>query len=398
MVLVKKYTFIFFVTVLSVAPTIRSCALGGGYGALGAAVAGGATFAALSSLEPEGFESTRNKLLAASTAALIGGGLTYFIGSCFKEKGQACLDSYFSAKETLDRVGSSLLLTTSIDSLSGFIIAHYGTTEPFCFALREIEETKKELDKTSSCLGFLLENIKRKKSVKNKKLYEKSKELLGQARELYALLLKRKTFIAGECDHERIRGGVLWAKQLAGETLQSEQLVAVKESYEKTVAYGISSTDELWPMVTVISELRKTVRVIRDVLNYCVAEREACLQKISQDDRYRLLAEEFVKVIVCIKEDFPFEMFEQRIKEVFYSPEYQKQGERFEEKERHLELVETLRKMQDDLEATLSDVKGTVAEVKQEMSRVEDKVGAVSDKVSSLRHDVSYIRRNMRRR
>lgn len=366
-----------------------------GYAMLGALATGGVAFGALHLLQPERLSGNGRKLFVSGVSAMLGGGLTYLVAKYLLAKDRTNIENYIAAEKALESVGESLLLKTPLDTLQDFIVEHYGTTEPFGHALHEIKRLESQLHETYVSLETLLKNIKASYDRRKRKLYEKGQKLFQEMKEMYTALLKRKTILSGERDYEESVRSLFASKQQVEEILLSEQLVAVKDSYEKTIAYGISSTNELWPLVTVIGELRQTVAIMGDVLKYCIAERETCLQKSVGKDRYKTLADGYADVMVRIKKEFPFDLFEQRIAGIFSSPEYQRQGQLLEKQKRHEETMNVLRGMQKAVENTLGDVKKTVSQVKKEVERTKNRLESVASKVSGLSWDTSSVRSDL---
>jgi len=208
-------------------------------------------------------------------------------------------------------------------------------------------------------------------------------------KKLYTKLLERKTLVTREHEYEKAIKCLLEVKQQVEEVLTGEQLVSVKDSYEKTLAYGVSAVDELWPLVTVVSQLRHTIKTMNEMLKNCVAQREACIKESEKDARYEKIVGGCNSLVVKIKKEFPFDLFEKRIQQIFSSQEYQEQGKLLEKKKLHEETMNILRGMKKSLEDALSTISSKISDINRCVSSLKSDISKIKTKVTSLRNNTT---------
>jgi hypothetical protein len=362
--------------------------LGAGVGAL----AFGATAGALFIAEPKSLSSKTSKILVSSSVALAAGIITAFIASYVTAGDKEMRKTYSRAEEIFKKAASSHLITTPIDSLMSFICSHYFPPDQFELALKDIVILQEGLNGASICLEAILERGEKLAAKGKVKFVEKCKLLLEKIKDIYVTLLDRKIAITREKEHEILFDHFVELKRKAETILASEQVASVNGSYEQTVAYGVSSVDEMWPLVEVVKQMRSTISKMNEYHDLSVSERELCFQKIEKEERYRDLVELYDGLIARIKNEFPFSLFEERIREIFSSEEYQKQGQIAEENRKHKEIMGLLEDMKNGIHGATNEVKLVVEDVRNNVMQVSSYVTGVNNNIAEINKNVSDVK------
>lgn len=346
-----------------------------------------ATFGALKLIKPEKLSSNFSQILVSAGVAAFSGVSSYLLVYYLDARKRSDVQNYRKAEQIFNDLSVEQILSCTMDNLLQFVIAHYNTINPLAAAISELNTIQAKILQASVAMETVLKNVKDGDGKANE-FYEKSKTLYEKIKNLYTALLERKVVVLRESEFTAKVSKLASLRRDIEKSLASEQVACVNTSYEQTLAFGVSTTDKLWPLVAVVNDLRATIKNMSVAHDLSVVERGECAQMVAKEPRYKDLVETYDMLLERIKKEFPFSLFEQRIKEIFTSPAYQEQGKILDEDRKHKEIVTVLEKMQGGLSDVSSELKKNMNDVKANVSGLYTHVSGVKDEIASVKTEV----------
>jgi hypothetical protein len=338
-------------------------------------------------------------LPALIIGALVGGALglgvsTYGVG--LRERNE--FEQYKTSFNQWKQVVSSPLVAAPFENFAGFVLEHYKDPAAFDAALKELDVMGKTLSTVVAGLEKLVKASEpsddawhKAVTIVCKRLLESVKHSYGELAEKRPVLVQQECFVKAELEYKKALATIIDMQKRALALTVNEEVVSVKESYEKTLAYGMTIVDEVCPLVGFAKKLRQSVKIVQDAINEFVIQRDAYAEKGKSDPRYVVLKDECDKVVNQLHNDFPMMLFEERIKEICVSDIYQKEIVVVAKEKRHKEVVEALKKINDGLNETVMSIKADIAIVKKGVLEVKDDVGTNQHKISGVDKRVTTV-------
>lgn len=195
-----------------------------------------------------------------------------------------------------------------------------------------------------------------------------------------------------ESDFLRSENELLTLKNEVADVLMSRQVAEVQQSYEKTISHELTNVFATRPFGVIMNRLRGTVQKVMEIVEICSKNQSICLQKAKNDERYQGLAKEYGALIETIKTEFPFDLFEQRVVEVYSSENFRAEVEVLEQEIRHKEIVEVLTTIRSGLDNIITDVREEISRVRKSISEVKEGVNENRNTLSNVESDVISAR------
>jgi len=364
------------------------CVLAGG-------VAGGATFAGLKALEDKIFsQDLENKnlyeaLISVGVGAVVGVTLEVIV-SYLQARGRVHHENYIQAVALWRAVSKAPLITCPVDEFLAYVHKCYNVEGPYSHALRDLDGLQKKLDTCQVRMQKVLEVWRESGNSEQKRLYKKGQKILEKVKECLGGVFDKIKLLSLEKAYAEETQNLLEVRFQINEIINGGQVASVCESFEKTVAHGLStvvvagSAEEFWPLIEVIRALRYTIEKINRLLIACVEKGSLCAELSVNDERYLPLVKEYNFLIERVKTDFPFDLFEQRIQEIFACPDYKEEIKILDNNKKHQEVVQALERIKVDLHGMVQDIKNMVGNVNYNVSELESQVGGVLGGVNGV--------------
>lgn len=179
------------------------------------------------------------------------------------------------------------------------------------------------------------------------------------------------------------------------DAFMSKRTVGVKESCQQTLDYELSVVDEMRPLSTILTRLRKAVNDMRQAVGDATEQKNMCLRRSEKDERYKNLVESYGKLITRAESEFPFSAFESRIREIYTSKDYEKEIVAQEKEMRHKEVVRSLSAIEKNIEKELLLVRRNTSDVRESIKSTNDKIEKIENDVNRSEGMVSNLNREM---